>query len=1225
MLYPNETLQQIRKGIADHGTSGSCVLFLLSLNDDLFPGSFTASEQNRIFQRIETLLKRVFRSYDTIGVLPNGFISVFLYGSFDEEIIWSKSSCISEIMDIVRSELDTELPVGHIGVYMCSNVPVDADQMITRAEYALEMARKSEGANFHIEHEDASGVHRVDLGSDACCGELQDESGRPLMDIRHLRGYIREKNDWLRFLSRQTDYQLWELDIKHRTFSLLYTNDLLEGRQSTYRDFPRSLIESGRIHQDSIERFSAFAADMMSGKPDGSDNFMIQYRQSSCFGWANMSYHTIYDEDGHPDKVIGIKKDLSYLPELQRSQSRRLIPPQLYPHLFIYMQADLSSDKLFKLHVEGMEQSRLISYASFSDILDIGIHRLFSSDAASRIGQRFSREVLLGQYDGGRHFMYESCQIVDHNGSIQWLDIGVNLTKDIETGHIHLFAYISTANRRKDFEKLTGTDADPDPETGLYSVDTGRLIIRKGINAYEQNSCSMAVIRFIGADELFRDPKKPEKYLDLVTALNIFLDTDCIVMRRPDGAVNAFFPNTISKEYLQRRLENAFSFMRVALSDMPELRLIRFVAGVVSSNPASADIDEMERLAAAICMLHTGEAADTVVFSNDHEKYNWNSFELSDTAAKDTDFNTISTMHMHIMDDADKNMALECLELMLKSDSPDTAIDGVLRKIGHYYQADRVYILNITENETVINMVNEWVTAGKYSIRRSVSGKQVKHFPVIARYIKRPSPVFLTIRRNMDNSNDVPDPKQGFWKYSIYPMSSQRGSRQLLCIDNHRVPIDQTALLDEIVPYIRSERMRFLSDPERQLTSGGILSLPDANAYNDVIYNFSSDRYSSMGAMTADIPELSYIGRQRGYEYSLKMLMDISEIFVDIFGFSNSFHIAESEFVIICTNVTYEAFLNRCVRARQLINRKYAGVLRFGYTWSERIFDGSDLVRKAREIMKCSTPAVVGPAQSINDLSASRTSAVNGSMSFTIYMQPKVDMRSGELVGAEALVRIKDKRGNLLSHTKIIEAMDADRTIQNLDYFVFDRTLETISSWKQKGYPKIHVSSNFSRNTLLNTSSLASLLAIISRYPEISDRLPEIEITETAGSFENNTFSDLIRRFAEYGFTFSLDDFGSAYSNLSMLAELPFRSVKLDRSMIRSITDNPISKSMVQDTARLCKKAGIACIAEGVETERQANILIESGCNYAQGFYFGRPMPVEEFEKRYFEKEGGQK
>ena len=186
-----------------------------------------------------------------------------------------------------------------------------------------------------------------------------------------------------------------------------------------------------------------------------------------------------------------------------------------------------------------------------------------------------------------------------------------------------------------------------------------------------------------------------------------------------------------------------------------------------------------------------------------------------------------------------------------------------------------------------------------------------------------------------------------------------------------------------------------------------------------------------------------------------------------------------------------------------------------------------------------------------------------------------------------------------------------------MDYFVFDRMLETMNQWRKEGYQLYPMSSNFSRTTLLNPSSLASVLAIMSRYPLVPQELIELEITETAGDYENHTFEELIRQFGEYGLRFSMDDFGSGYSNMNMLAELKFHSVKLDRGLIKNITENNTTRMIVRDLVHICDDSGMLCIAEGVETREQVEALLQEGCVCCQGFYYDRPMSLEDFKEKY--------
>ena len=1046
------------------------------------------------------------------------------------------------------------------------------------------------------------------------------EISHNISGLEELKNQYDEKREWLRFLAAETDYQLWEVDVKARTFRLLYTRNLLDGRQTVYGDFPESLIENGRVHRDSAARFRAFAEELCSGKAEGSGNFILQYRQTSCYGWASMSYHMLYDEDGRPQKAIGIKEDLSYMPAQQRSVQRRVMPADLYPHLYCYLQANITTDKVEKLLLEGRERIEPARFQTFTQIIHKGIDRLFSAEDGERFARKFNRDRLLEEFAQGRRWFYELSQVVDLEGTIQWISVGVNLCPDPETGDVCLFAYMSARNRQHEWEIEVQPTAEFDLSTGAYFVDSAERMARCALERCGQALCALAVIHVGGISELLGEGDGNRQKQDILTALNVFLDTDSILWRKDDDTLYAFFPNAGSRAILKRRLENAFSFTRVSMGGVKAMKFLRFVAGAACAPAEKVSFERMRQVAERICAAHESEPADAVLLSE--EEYRWDDVELR--GARPERLVSQPLEAARLMSEEDKDVALDCLRIMLRAESTDASVDAVLARLGQYFRADRVYILILSEQGQTVTMLNEWVKKGKHSIQQNTSGKRVSRFPVIARYAGATAPVVLSMRQPPDERAAGGEVS---WQYAIFPMEKLNGAGQLLCIENPRRPIERTALLTELLPYLSRERVRRGGVQEAVSPLDRLYALPNQQAYMDAAYAMDSDRYRSMGALAVDIPDFARLKEECGYEYGMRFLLRISEVLMDVFGRALLFHTREAEFVALCADTTYEAFLNQCARAKQLVGRKYMGLFRIGCTWSDGIFKASDLVSKARSIMKCATPTGVVPITEVSqndEWSALLSKAGSGGPAeerrFTIYLQPKVDMRTRQLVGAEALARVRDAQGALLPHSRVIESMEADGDISQLDYFVFGRVLDTLSRWKARGYPLRSISSNFSRKTLLNPTALASVLAILSRYPDVPQALLELEITETAGGFENNTFSELIERFGGYGLAFSLDDFGSSYSNLSMLANLDFRSVKLDRSMVRSIATNSISQMMASDIAKICESRGMRLIAEGVETQAQADALIAQGCFYAQGYLYGRPMPVEEFEKRYFER-----
>ena len=683
------------------------------------------------------------------------------------------------------------------------------------------------------------------------------------------------------------------------------------------------------------------------------------------------------------------------------------------------------------------------------------------------------------------------------------------------------------------------------------------------------------------------------------------------------GSLEVFFPHVVSQLLLHRRIENVFSFTRISLDGIEEMKYLRLIAGIVCERPEKAELEQMSRSAHKMCLLHTGEAADAILFSTPGEEYTWSNVELE---GQDTEHMEVRSITMTpVLTEEEKGAALECMEIMLRAGNIKDSVNGVLAKIGGFYRADRVYVLALTEKCRVINMLYEWVREGKCSIQQAISGKQTDRFPVIARYAKNPSPMFLSMKEKKKESDGYLTDSTAPWRYAILSLESTEETERLLCIENPDRQLEGTALADYLIPFLMEEKARFRVQKKPVSSIDRLYSLPNQQSFLNAVYSLDSDTNSSLGVMAVDIPDFAGMKEQQGYEAGSRFLVRISDALLDVFGPSRLFHTKEAEFVVLCEDTTYEFFMNQCARARQRIGRRYEKKFRVGCTWSGGVFTASNLVQKACAIMRCSGAEYSGAAAGKETAGALlRENRMQNNEVQTIFLQPKVDMRTGELMGAEALFRILDEEGKLLPHLRVIEEMEKKGTIQKLDYFVLEEVFRTIGDWKRKGYPEIPVSSNFSRYTLLNPSSLASVLAISSRYPEVPLNQVEIEITETAGDFENNTFAELLERFGEYGVQFSLDDFGSSYSNMSMLANLHFHSIKLDRSMVRYITENRASGILVRDIAGLCRKCGMLCVAEGVETAGQAEALLQRGCRYAQGYYFGRPMPVQEFERKYF-------
>lgn len=237
---------------------------------------------------------------------------------------------------------------------------------------------------------------------------------------------------------------------------------------------------------------------------------------------------------------------------------------------------------------------------------------------------------------------------------------------------------------------------------------------------------------------------------------------------------------------------------------------------------------------------------------------------------------------------------------------------------------------------------------------------------------------------------------------------------------------------------------------------------------------------------------------------------------------------------------------------------------------------------------------------------------------FKVFLQPKVDLdEKNDISGAEALVRWFHD-GEIIPPGKFIPIFEKNGFVTKLDFYMFKEVCKLQKSWLSQGYePKI-VSVNMSRLHLRNDDFVQTLSNYCKEY-EIDPKYFEIEITESAAYENIDILMDIFRQIKAAGFHVSIDDFGTGYSSLNMLKDLPVDVLKIDRSFLTENADEKENASkIIGCVVSLASSLNISTICEGIETKEQANLLEKLGCDMAQGFYFARPMPVTEYEKKVY-------
>ncbi len=232
---------------------------------------------------------------------------------------------------------------------------------------------------------------------------------------------------------------------------------------------------------------------------------------------------------------------------------------------------------------------------------------------------------------------------------------------------------------------------------------------------------------------------------------------------------------------------------------------------------------------------------------------------------------------------------------------------------------------------------------------------------------------------------------------------------------------------------------------------------------------------------------------------------------------------------------------------------------------------------------------------------------------FEVYLQPKTNIHTESLQGAEALVRWVHPEKGLVMPGSFIPIFEKNGFIGQLDYYMWEHTCKLIRKWIDEGLEPAPVSVNVSRANMYHPNFVERLMELLKKY-NLSPKYLQLELTESAFMDDPDMMIEQVKALQKQGFTILMDDFGSGYSSLNALKDIPVDILKVDMKFLGSDKNDGRSERILASVVRMAEWLDLIVIVEGVETIEQRNFLESIGCEYAQGFYYARPMPWQEYE-----------
>lgn len=240
---------------------------------------------------------------------------------------------------------------------------------------------------------------------------------------------------------------------------------------------------------------------------------------------------------------------------------------------------------------------------------------------------------------------------------------------------------------------------------------------------------------------------------------------------------------------------------------------------------------------------------------------------------------------------------------------------------------------------------------------------------------------------------------------------------------------------------------------------------------------------------------------------------------------------------------------------------------------------------------------------------------------FELYLQPKADLDDDSLCGAEALVRWEERNGNILYPGSFIPLFEENGFCVELDMYMFEKVCKKLREGLDDGVTPINISINQSRLTFYKDNYIEDLCGILEKY-DVSASYITLEILEGMFLKDVDEMTVRLKKLKKIGFRISMDDFGTGYSSLNMLGKVEIDEVKLDRGFLNEALEeeNANTGLIMEEIVQLSHKLSTSVVIEGIETAQHDRFVKQIGCEYGQGYYYGRPIRANVFTKDFIHK-----
>ena len=526
-------------------------------------------------------------------------------------------------------------------------------------------------------------------------------------------------------------------------------------------------------------------------------------------------------------------------------------------------------------------------------------------------------------------------------------------------------------------------------------------------------------------------------------------------------------------------------------------------------------------------------------------------------------------------------------------------INGILSTVRDYYDSEYVYYIEKEQDdiETVYEWCAENVPWQRDRIKLLGSDQQPKW-----------------MRQEITDATAD--------SYSVFYQLTDDTTAVLAAVGVHRGGCD-LALLRALVPYIpQAIALQKMQKQQEYLSyHDDLTGLLNRNSFVDYTGNVNTEELQSLGAVSVDINGLKNFNKEFGRAYGDEVVTRVGEVLGEYFHSGSVYRMTGDEYLVLSENTTYEEFTKQVDAAHTKLDNISLGLVSMGYAWEKLDIQIEKLVGSAENMMREEKRKYYKNLRKGHHEPIIKQDLLNDleEGNFIVCLVPKIDVRTGKISGAEAVVRYHHKDIGIVNPGRYLNLLEETRLSHYLDLYVFEEVCRTLHRWEVEDVPMIPVSVNFAGATLRQEGIAEKMLFLIEKYHVFCEYL-EVEVSESGSDMNQEMLAETSSKIRKGNVRVILDHFGAKDSSFSILSLMEFDGLKLDKSLTSNIVANTRSQIVAKAVIDICRQLGAYVIASGVETQDQLNVLEELGCDYAQGTLFNKPITIETFEVRYLKE-----